>query len=187
MMTNETEKYIARVIHVWVWSGFYSRDDVNGNLNDILEEDVDEGKLRQLIVEEFSAKLAQELNWPMTTDCDRLDLVFRELNNAKVIALQNAGITMSDGLEDVGKVHQQKPHGTYQGYCFYHGQDLERAIAGEGLMLAYGDMRDTDDGTAQIAELVIKTLANHGFSSEWEGDIRKRIRIPNILWQRRSK
>ena len=187
MMTKETEKYIASKIHMWVWSGFYSRDDVNENLNDILEEDVDEAKLRQLIAEEFSAKLTQELNWPITTDCDRLDLVFRELNNAKVIALQNTGLTMSDGLEDVGMVHQQKPHGTYQGYCFYHGQDLERAVAGEGLWLAYGDMKDTDDGKAQIAKFVINTLANNGFSCEWDGDIRKRIRIPNISWQRRSR
>jgi hypothetical protein len=186
-MTDETENYIASVIHMWVWSGFYTKEDVNENLNDILDDGVDETKMQRLIDEEFIEKSAQESTWLATTDCDRLDMVFRDLNNAMVIALQNAGLTMSDGLGDVGSVHQQKPHGTYQGYCFYHGQDMEKAIAGEGLMLAYGDMKNTDEGKAKIAELITKTLAAHGFSNDWDGNVQKRIRIPNIIWQRRSR
>ena len=76
--------------------------------------------------------------------CDHRQLARDQLEAAGIIALHNAGYTMSDGLDDVGEVYERrKAKGlASRGYCFYHGQDVERAIVGGGLFLAFGDMRD---------------------------------------------
>ena len=50
---------------------------------------------------------------------------------------------MSDGLSDISEYLAENGRDGILGYCFYHGQDLERAIAGGGLMLAFGDLEDT--------------------------------------------
>lgn len=182
---NEEEKYLADQISTWVWSGFYNHEEVNASLDDVLEGDVDESMLRALIDEEFQRKALEEKSWPEITDCDRLDDVFDDLNGAMIIALQNAGYTTSDGHDDVGAIHARQPHGTYKGYCFYHGQDLERAVAGEGLWLAFGDMKDTGVGKTAIAAAIIEALKHHGFAVEWNGSVQTRIRVPKIHWQRR--
>ena len=102
-----------------------------------------------------------------------------------IIALQNAGYTSSDGHDDVGEIHSKQPHGTYKGYCFYHGQDLERAVSGQGLMFAFGDMKDTDEGKAAVAATIIAALERQGFAVDWNGSVQKKIEIPKINWQGR--
>lgn len=182
---NEDELYLADQIKTWVWSGFYDSRAANECLDDMLDGDVDETMLRELIAQELEKKRVQEKDWPSQTDCDRLDAVFADLNDAMVIALQNAGYTTDDGHDDVGEIYAKQPDGTYRGYCFYHGQDMEKAVAGHGIMLAFGDMRDTDEGKAAIAELIVHTLQRHGFVTEWNGSVRTKINVPHIHWQRR--
>lgn len=182
---NEDEQYVADQVRLWVWSGFYDEAEVVENMEDILQGDEDVSKLRAVIVEEFRRKAGQEAEWPGRTDCDRIDAVFRDLNNVRIVALQNAGYTLSDGHSDVGEVHATQPHGTFKGYCFYHGQDLERAIDGHGLMLAYGDMKDTAAGKAEVAAAIIDALARNGLQAEWDGNVDTRINVPKLQWQRR--
>lgn len=183
---NQDELHIMDEIKTWVGSGFYDAREVNEFLDDLLEGDVDEGMLRAIIDEEFEKKKVQEQLWPLRTDCDKLDDVFRDLNALMIIALQNAGYTTDDGHDDVGEIHAQQPPGTYRGYCFYHGQDMARAVAGQGLMLAYGDMKDTDEGKAAIAASIILALERHGFIVDWNGSVHTKINVPGIIWQRRS-
>ncbi|WP_374582887.1 hypothetical protein [Pseudoduganella sp.] len=182
---NEEELYIAGQVKMWVWSGFYDENDVAEGMDEIVEGEVDVARLRALAAEEFRRKARQELAWPVRTDCDRLDSAFHDLNNARIIALQNSGYTMSDGHSDVGEVHASQPPGTFKGYCFYHAQDMERAIDGHGLMLAYGDMKDTDAGKAEVAAAIVDALARHGLRAEWNGDVGSHINVPAIQWQRR--
>ena len=134
---NRTDKYILDAIRKWVWSGFYSADDVNGMIDDILEEDANEQMLRAAVAPEFAKKREAEQGWPAVTDCDRLDVVFTALANRGVLCLHNAGYTMSDGHSDSFEALSEQPKGRYFGYCFYHGQDVERAIDGQHLMLAF--------------------------------------------------
>jgi hypothetical protein len=136
---NESESYIYDSIKTWVWSGFYSADEVYEMIEDILEDDADEQLLRSLIDPEFEKKLTAEKDWPQQTDCDRLDFAFESLNSNGIIALHNAGYTMSDGLSDVSEKLHEKERDQIKGYCFYHGQDVERAVLGDGLMIAYGN------------------------------------------------
>jgi hypothetical protein len=184
---NETDEYILGAMKVWVWSGFYSPADVDNRISDLLEEDADEAMLRAAAGEEFEKKAAAEAAWPDTTDCDRLDAAFAELNARGIIALQNAGYTMSDGIGDTAQILHQRGRDAVIGYCFYHGQDLERAIAGAGLMLAFGDLDDDAARKAEIGRLVKGVLENRGFAVEWNGDPETRLNLPDIDWKRRLR
>jgi len=187
------EHYLAEAIHTWIWSGFYSKSEVLALLGDevAVMDSVDEvttrSSMQGLVDWEFEEKARQEQRWPETTDCDRLDAAFAVLRTLRVITVQNAGYTHSDGLDDVGRIHAQKPYGTYRGYCFYHGQDVARVVRGEELFLAYGDMQDTREGKAEVARLITKVLADHGLAVDWDGDVNHKLSLPKIKWQRRLR
>jgi hypothetical protein len=178
---NETEQYVFDTIKTWAWSGFYDLDDVYEMMEDILEENCDEDKLKKLASEEFSEKKESEKSWPMTTDCNRLDSLFDELNELNIIALQNTGYTMSDGFDDVGEVLDGLDRNKIKGYCFYHRQDLERAV-----MLAFGDLNAIDEQKIIVGKFITKTIEKHRFKYEWDGTASTRINIFPLKWQRRN-
>jgi len=184
---SETDDYILQTIRTWVWSGFYSPDQVDEMIDDLLEDDSNETMLRAAIGPEFAAKAVAERAWPATTDCDRLDEAFGALQSLGLIALQNTGTTMSDGMSDVSEeLHRRGPEGA-MGYCFYHGQDLERAMAGNGLMIAFGAINEgTASETAEIGHLVKDTLERHDLVVAWNDDPETRLEIPEIDWKRRG-
>ena len=93
---------------------------------------------------------------------------------------------MSEGYEDVAEALAESGRSKIRGYCFYHGQDLERAVGGDGLMLAFGDLADTSGGTAEIGELVKEEIERQGFKVEWDSNPEKRINVPQIKWRRRD-
>lgn len=183
---NETTNDILAAVRICVNSGFYDIDDVHQVVDDLLEGDADEALLRAAVQPEFDKKAAAELTWPAETDCDRLDHAFDSLNSDGIIALQNAGYTMSDGLDDVSEaIHQQGTEGVI-GYCFYHGQDLERAVGGGGIMLAFGDLHDDDEGKRRIARAIRATLEEHGLAVDWNGELNTRLSVPTFDWKRRG-
>jgi hypothetical protein len=183
---NQTEETILSSIRTWVWSGFYSLDEVQEMIDDLLEDGVDQAMLRASIASEFGEKAAAELVWPRKTDCDRLDEAFAALENDGVIALQNAGYTMSDGLSDVGEALNDRVKSDVRGYCFYHEQDLERVVRGDGLMLAFGDLDDDPVKKAEVGRAVVRALERAGLEPEWNGNPETRINIPKFDWKRRS-
>jgi hypothetical protein len=188
---NETEQYILDAIKTRVWSGFASHADVQQLVDDLLtdegSDDVDEAALRAAVPREFALKRDAEKAWPRETDCDRLDAAFTALNGQGVVALHDAGYTMSDGFDDVSQVLHERGRDKFRGYCFYHGQDLERALAGHGLMLAFGDLDDTASGKLAIGKLVASTLEAHGLVVSWNGSAETRIDLPKFDWKRRAR
>jgi hypothetical protein len=185
----DTNKYILERIHAHVWSGFDTPEDVHQTVDELLEAegepDADTSLLHAAVRTEFRKKAEQERTWPVTTDCDRLHDAFAELNKNGIIALHKTGMTMSDGHEDVGQALQERGFDGIKGYCFYHGQDLERAVNGDGLLLAFGDLDDTPEGKTAVARQIVSTLQRHGLSPDWNNDPEKRIQLPTLNWQRR--
>jgi hypothetical protein len=187
---QEHQAYANKQIVHDVWAGFYSSEDIERTLlEDVFQPgDLDADWLRANIDREFAKKLEQQIEWPERTDCDRLDEVFAELEERQVIALQNAGNTQSDGMEDMSQIWHDLggiESGTV-GYCFYHGQDLERTVKGEPLYLTYGDIGGDDDKGVAIGKLICSVFEKYGFAVEWDGNIKTRIQIPGIAWQRRT-
>jgi hypothetical protein len=154
-------------------------------IDDILEDDADAAMLRAAVAPEFDKKSAAEASWPDTTDCDRLDRAFDKLNSRGIIALHNAGYTMSDGIYDVAEVLHERGRKGIRGYCFYHGQDVERAVEGGGLTVAFGDLDDDAIKKAEIGRLVKEVLQESGLTVEWNGDSETRLNIPGLDWRRR--
>lgn len=182
---TDTDTYILDCIRVWVWSGFYDAERVDEMIDDVLEDDADEDLLRAAVAPEFARKAAAEAQWPATTDCDRLDQAFAALDAGGIIALQNAGYSMSDGLDEVSEVLAQRGRRGVVGYCFYHGQDLERALDGQGLSIAFGALADETALKTAVGERICALLRHHGFSVEWDGDPERRIALPRFDWKRR--
>ena len=184
---NEYEQEIADEIRIRVWSGFHSLSDVLEMLEDYDDDDADKQMLEEVAKSEFQAKREDEATWPPITDCVRLDAAFDALNQMGIIALHYAGYTMSDGLDEVGVALQEAAEGDkVKGYCFYHAQDVARAVDGDGLWLAYGDLADTASGKRAIGELVKVELERQGLIVKWDGDEETRIDLPSIVWQRRA-
>jgi hypothetical protein len=184
---NEDTEYVVKYVKSWIWSGFYSRDSIYDMYPDVMDKDANNDEIVAFIETEMAKKNSDEMNWDKITDCDRLDQLFDMLNEMKIVAIQNAGYTMSDGHEDVGAIHKTKPRGYFVGYCFYHGQDLERVIEGSVLHLAYGDMRDTEEGKAKVGNIIIELANKFDLKTNWDGNINKRIEIVDLKWQRRYR
>lgn len=185
-MNSEARNAIKRL----VWSGFFNKSDIFEIVTQEMfkSDEIDKKWLAFQIDEEMARKAASEKTWPEKTDCDRLDQVFEELNRSNIIALQNVGYTKSDGIEDILQVYQKRggKSSLIEGYCFYHGQDLDRAVDSQGLMLTFGDIHGTDVKGLEIGAKIVTVLKHHGFDPKWPRTINKRIEIPDINWLRRS-
>jgi hypothetical protein len=150
--------------------------------------ELDPTEVEAAVDDAIAAHEAEKASWPEVTDCDRLDAVFEALNRRGIIALQNAGYTQSDGQDDVREVYCGTPDAQHiVGYCFYHGQDLERAVEGGGLSLAFGPVHPQDEQTKglEVGRRIVEELRRAGFQPQWNGTFNERISIPQFDWKRR--
>src|SRR5262245_38209180 len=188
-MNNESVALAAVRRHVW--SGFHDADEVAEIITESIfwRNEIDQNWLRTEIEKAFGQKRAEEETWPEVTDCDRLDRVLELLEQQGILALQNAGYTQSDGLSDVAQLyHETGGQGSgIEGYCFYHGQDLERVMESGELWLAFGHMSGEDEPGVQIGRRINKAFTEAGFVVEWDGSIKTRLLVKGIRWQRRGE
>ncbi|MFP2927704.1 DUF6891 domain-containing protein [Pyxidicoccus sp. 3LG] len=191
---DEDRKYLFKQVEVAVRGGFEDEEELLESLEQRMEDmlgDVDGALLEEL--EAYTRGLlkeqrVREAGWSEPTLNDAIDAAFEELNANGIVTLQSAGYTMSDGWSDVNELasYQDPPP---RGAVFYHGQDLERGVRGEGLMLAFGAYENDDrkhvPASIAIAREACETLARHGVKTEWNGDVDQRIQIPPFEWRRR--
>ncbi len=176
-------------IRLMIWSGFYTPEDV---FEAISEEYLDPYELsaddRAWIdakaEEEANAKSEAEEDWPETTDWDRLDAAFNDMDEVGILALHNAGMTQSDGMSDAADIAaQMKDEGyTFKGYVFYHSQDVDGALQGAPLHLAFGAFDDGDG--AAVAHEAVTILQNSDFEVEWDGTLDQRIALKGFDWKK---
>ena len=181
--------YYREQLHSLVWSGFFGPDDLEAHLEDLSYEAEAKpllGALRTYAKIEFAAKREEERDWPATTDCDRLDAIFAQLTKGGILALANAGYTSSDAYGDAGAVIADSPKDQFKGFCFYHGQDVERAVGGYPLCVGFDATVDQADAKRAIGESVLAELKS-GFSVDWNSDPETRMLITNLDWKRRTR
>jgi hypothetical protein len=176
---------VSGTIRTWIWSGFHTPEDVEEMLSDILDEGTDEGPALRLAQVEFATKRRAEKGWPATTDCDRLDRAFESLWKRGVLCLHNAGGTISDGVSDVSEALAEHQAGRFSGYCFYHEQDVERALASGLLPVAFGGLDEDEKSGATIGTRVRDALRAAGLRVEWNGKPDSRL-IVRLDWKRRA-
>ncbi|MCB9657560.1 MAG: hypothetical protein H6726_07940 [Sandaracinaceae bacterium] len=181
---KEPSAHLLESIRFAVWSGFYAPEELRDIADEVWEDDLDEDALRSAVALEFERKAQAERAWPAVTDCDRLDAAFESAERDGFITLQNAGYTQSDGLAEVLALRNERG-GSALRYCFYHGQDLERALEGDGLLIAFGAFFD-DAMVIDAGERLVSILERAGLDVAWDGDPEQRILLPNVAWMRRT-
>ena len=190
MANGVTQEDIRNWVRSYVWSGEYDAEEVVLLVEDQLGEDdeVDEDWLRKVIRREVAAKRQAEKTWPEVTDCDRLDRAFQALEQQGVIALQMAGYTQSDGLEEVEDAYREAggQKSKYAGHCFFTEQDQEGALDGSGLYIGFGHLSGDDVKGVAVGTGLRAALEHEGLSVEWDGTIKTRLFVTGFRWQRRS-
>ncbi|MFO0675037.1 MAG: hypothetical protein U0169_00755 [Polyangiaceae bacterium] len=130
----------------------------------------------------------EESSWVQRTKNDDLDDAFAAMREAGIVALQNAGMTMSDGWSDANQ--EATEFDAPKGAVFYHGQDLERAVRGGGLMLAFGAYVDDDARhdaeSIRVGQAAVAILESHGFDVDWDGTAERRIHVRPFPWKKRA-
>lgn len=151
------------------------------------EEHFDEKWLKEEISRRLKEHLKESKHWDSPTDFNKLVKVFDQLVNEKIVSLHKAGYTRQDGEDDCLEIIEElKLIGVEaKGYCYYHTQDLERAIQKDGgLLIGFGSFNQNDKLTKKIAERIVELLEQNNFSIEWSGSIDTRINITTIDWKK---
>jgi len=130
--------------------------------------------------------LAEQATWPETTDCDRLDAAFAALEAAGIVARQHFTCCGACGatqiLDEMDRV--AKDGRPVRGYTFFHIQDTEHAVDGDGLFLSYGAPDGNRESAIAIGHEVVAALREQGLEPNWNGRHSYRIGLP-IVWRRR--
>ena len=191
---TENEAFIYESIFNQVRMGFLSIDEIKENIIEEIEDnefddEISEAWAFEKIDEEYQKLLEESKHWKTPTDTEKLIKAFDELADENIIALHNAGYTTSDGEYEVVEVERelQENEVISDGYCFYHEQDLARAIDIEnpGLYIAFQNVDNTDDAvTIEVGKRVAEVLINNDFKIKWDGSARSKIEIPGFRWQK---
>ncbi len=188
-MTNKLKEEAAEQIYKDVRFGFDTLEEIlEGIVEMLYNEEIDKNWIEQEIKEQSDLLIKESQNWKKPNDFTKLKEAFDELNSNGIIALNKAGYTKQDGYEDVGKVKEElKKHDVLpRGFCFYHTQDLERAILPEigNLYLAFDSINEEDVEAIKIGKEIVRSLEQKGFSIVWEETVNTRILIEPISWQK---
>lgn len=189
---SEDQQFIFDSIYTQVRSGFYSLEEIQAN---IIEEIEDNG-FEDEISEDWAHKqinvvheelLKESESWGENTQTNRLIAAFDELAESKIIALHYTGYTMDDGEYEVVEVERTLSDNNEksEGYCFYHGQDLERAVRGEGLNISFQKINNESDAVSkEIAKKIVAVLEKHDLKVDWNGKASSKILLANFKWER---
>ncbi len=146
-----------------------------------------EGTYRAYCIRLWEEEAAEEKKWSHRTMNDALDSAFDALDRAGIVAVQNAGGTQTLGWAAVNEeiAKRESKNKKVLGATFYHSQDLERAVSGEGLWLTFGARDGSDTAARAVAEKVMQALEAEGLACMWDGDAGSRIRVTAFAWQKR--
>ena len=103
----------------------------------------------------------------------RLSRVFAALNKAQLIALEKAGTTQDDGLDDCSQAYHGLASAEKKkiaGFCFYTEQDVASAKALGGLPIAFwGAPRGAVRATQKVGQQIVDAFVAEGFAVAWDG------------------
>jgi len=189
-MTEEIKQEALDQIELDVKFGFENEEQLFDSIRDMFyqEEDFDEDWLRQTISDKFQQHQSESVNWKHPTDFERLAEVFDELIREKIVCLHNAGYTKSDGegdcLQTIERLDELGIKST--GFCYYHSQDLGRAVDPEiqNLYLRFDSPTRDDSEALIVANKIVDKMKKNGFDVAWTGTVDQSIEVKNFIWQK---
>ncbi|HYO69516.1 MAG TPA: NusA N-terminal domain-containing protein [Archangium sp.] len=191
---DDLRAYLREQVEAAVMGGYKSEKQVLDFIEELARHELrDDAEVEQLLAytrRRLEEHRVEEASWTEPSVNDALDRAFEELTGQGILALQDAGYTLSDGWR-VAKAAAERRSEPMRGATFFHGQDVERGVLGVGLMLAFGAFEDDpkryDEASLAIAREVRETLARHGIETEWNGSVGTRIQIPPFEWRKRRQ
>jgi hypothetical protein len=150
------------------------------NRDDLLPE------IKRLTVEALAAHHAEQAGWGPTTDCDRLDAAFAELNASGIVARQDFSCCNNCGFTEIwDEVEEAEKKQPIEGYVFYHLQCTEQAIKTGRLLMAYGSIEEGQEAFQRVGQKIVASLKQAGLKASWAGTDRDPIVVDDIVWRRR--
>lgn len=190
---TENEEFISQSIFDQVRMGFLSVEDIQENIAEEIEDNGFENEISNawafnMIEKEHDKLVSESQKWIQPTDPERLIRAFDQLCENNIIALHCAGYTTSVGESDVIEVESRLRENQIvsDGYCFYHEQDLSRALSIENpsMCIAFQKVDNSkDEVTVAIGRRVVSALKDQKLQAEWDEDPRTKILLPNFKWQ----
>jgi len=178
-------------IRVQVAAGYAPLDEiveeaVSMFADDTLDPPALRAAARAVAEQALAAHVTDQSTWAEVTDCDRLDAAFAELDGAGIVARQHFSCCGTCGAHEIRDEMDQaeKAGRVLRGFTFFHVQDTEHAVGGDGLYLSYGAAEQEQSASVAIGHEVVAALDRHGLAPAWNGKIAHRIALP-VRWQRR--
>lgn len=181
------------VIRHLTWGGFHEPTEI---LETLFEETFDPDTLTRedraalfaRVTAVFRDKAEAELSWPAQVDWDMLDAAFDAMMETHaILGLHASGTTQSDMWEDALEIAASMKQDGFpmRAACFYHYQDVARAVDDGALNLTFGPLGQPRGLTAvAVGRLVVQTLEAFDFKPVWDGTEASRIALP-IDWKKR--
>lgn len=189
-MTQDIKDEASEQLELDIQFGFENKDELFENIREMFydEDDFDEDWLRQTIAEKYNQHQKDSLTWTRPNDFDRLAKTFDQLIQQKIVCLHNAGYTKQDGEGDCRETIERLNELGIKaiGFCYYHSQDLARAIDKDtrNLYVGFDSATQDDNEAVQVANKIVSALKENGFEVSWAGTVDQRIEIKNINWQK---
>jgi hypothetical protein len=197
-VSEELRRHLERMIDIDVRSGLYDEGAIIEAVSELIagEQGPDGAEMgdalapfRALVSAALAQAAAGERDFPPRTDNDRLDDAFADLSARDIVTGQAVGLTVQEGAALMDQAVVEMTGGDVgrlpRGSVYYHRQDLERALEGGGLSLAFTSYAEHEGATADIGREVVHVLAHHGLSTRWDGTREQRIVVTPMRWQRR--
>lgn len=141
-----------------------------------------------LVDREIATLQREQRHWEAVTSHDRLRAVMEGLEMSGIVAREDFCCCAECGNAEIGGELERAGKAGIPplGYAFFHQQDTEAAVEGEGLYFSYGAAQwdATEREHIAIGRKVVKALEAAGFSPSWNGRLDRRIHLP-MTWQRR--
>jgi hypothetical protein len=184
--TNLDPEENARCIITTEVAGGFSSDEEIIELVENVCPELTHGQIEQMTKKAMAEHKADEEQWKELTDCDKLDMAFITMEQDGILARQHFTDCQSCGNNKIGdEIQKAQAAGTkIRGYTFYHSQDTEIAVMGNGLCLAFGVLFDNVDEAKKLGYEITEHLRHAGLETEWNGDVKSRIFIP-MIWKKR--
>jgi hypothetical protein len=189
-MTQDIKDEALEQLELDIQFGFENEEDLFFGISEMFydEADFDEDWLRQTISVKYKQHQKDSLSWTRPTDFDKLAKAFDELIEEKIVCLHKAGYTKQDGESDcMDTIEKLKELGVKAiGFCYYHSQDLARAVdpGQKNLYVGFDSPTQDDNEALEVANKIVRVLKKYNFEVNWTGTVDQRIEIKNITWRK---
>lgn len=189
-MTQDIKNEVLEQLALDIKFGFENEEELFDSIRDMFyaESDFDDDWFRQSIAEKYKHHQQDSLTWKRPTDFDLLAKAFDLLITDKIVCLHNAGCSKQDGEYECAETIEMLSNLGIKaiGFCYYHSQDLGRAVDKDirNLYLGFDSSTQDDNEALQVANKIVSTLKEYNFEVSWTGTVDQRIEIKNINWQK---